>query len=86
MPTCRDVSRTVSSGEIDTASLFERLGCWFHFLMCPRCREYRDQIDGIGEIVRDEAAEPDSDRLAEIEAEILSKLLGEGPPAEGACT
>lgn len=74
MPTCKDVSRAVSSGEIDTASLFERLSCWLHLLMCPQCREYRNQIDGIGEIVRSDAAEPDSDRLAEIEAEILKRL------------
>lgn len=74
MQTCREVSQGVSSEEIETAPWYRRVGCWFHLLMCPHCREYSNQIRGLGEVMRQEAIEPDDDRLAELESEILSQI------------
>ncbi len=74
MLTCREIARGISSGEIETAPWYRRLGCWFHLLMCPDCREFSDQIRRLGEVMRQEAVEPDSDRLSELESRILGEF------------
>jgi hypothetical protein len=74
MPTCKEVSRSVSSGDIESANWIQRLACWLHFAMCADCRRYRDQVDELGKLARQGAAAPDRDSMADIEAEILANL------------
>jgi len=53
MPSCREVSRAVASGELEQSGLWKRLGARLHLLMCRHCRRYARQIRAIGEATRE---------------------------------
>lgn len=52
MPSCRDVSRMVSSDGLEQAAKNQRLIVHLHHLMCRYCRRYWRQIRTIGEAAR----------------------------------
>jgi len=57
MPTCREVSRAVASGELERAGFWEGLGLRLHLLMCRHCRRYARQLRAIGQAARDLVAQ-----------------------------
>lgn len=74
MQDCKEVSRGIASDEVENASWVDRLACWFHLLMCPDCRRYRDQIRNLGQVVREEAPVGDRATLERLEGTLLAGL------------
>jgi len=79
MLTCKEVTRSIASEELSTASWRQRLATKLHLLMCRHCRRYARQIDQIGdaarEIFRECPAESDSrDRLRSAILETLPSV------------
>lgn len=52
LPSCRDVSRIVSTDGMEHAAKNQRLMVHLHLLMCRYCRRYWKQIRTIGEAAR----------------------------------
>jgi len=74
IPSCRDVTRLVASGEIETVGFWRRIGVRLHWLICAYCRRYRRQIAAIGHGARRLFAAPDdATRLASLEQSILDR-------------
>ena len=76
MMKCRDVSGLVSTGDIDTAPLRDRLGAWMHIAMCRHCRRFQRQLRQLrrrARIAADEAA-------AEMPADLPARVLRRIPP------
>jgi len=74
IPSCRDVTRLVASGEIETAGFWRRLSVHLHWLICAYCRRYRRQIAEIGRGARRLFAEPVAPaRLEALERSILER-------------
>jgi len=86
MPTCREVARSIASDELATDSPLRRLLIQWHLFRCGDCREYQEQIRGLGRAVRatyggSEGQPSDIDRLA---ARILAEPPGKGEAASPA--
>jgi hypothetical protein len=52
MKKCREVATDVAAGRVESAIWTGRLSYWMHFLLCPHCRRYRDQISELGQTAR----------------------------------
>jgi anti-sigma factor ChrR (cupin superfamily) len=61
MPSCREVSRAVASGELERAGFWKRLGLRLHLAMCRHCRRYSRQLRAIGQTARELFAETPAD-------------------------
>lgn len=64
MPTCREVSRAVASGELERAGFWTRLGVRVHLLMCRQCRRYSKQLGAIGQTAREVFREAPADQAS----------------------
>ena len=53
MISCREVTRTISSGELEAAAWPRRLRVKLHLLMCRHCRRYARQLEKLGAAARD---------------------------------
>jgi hypothetical protein len=58
MPSCREVARRISTGELEEALPMGRLGVRLHLLMCRHCRRYAGQLRAIGRVARELLARP----------------------------
>jgi hypothetical protein len=76
MPSCREVSRSIASGQAEEPSLRLRLGVRLHLLMCRHCRRYARQIRAIGLAARQvlAGASGERDSLERLQATILARL------------
>jgi hypothetical protein len=52
VPTCREVTNLVASGELESSSLRKRLKVRLHLFMCKHCSGYLRQIRASGERTR----------------------------------
>ncbi len=52
VPTCREVTQLVASGELESTRLVQRLKVRLHLFMCKHCSNYASQIRSIGERAR----------------------------------
>ena len=78
MLNCKEVSRLVSSGELEIAGAIKRLRARFHLLMCRECRRYADQLRIIGIAARDKIRSlvPDRETVSRLEKSILNDAFG----------
>ncbi|MBA3584179.1 MAG: hypothetical protein H0W36_06555 [Gemmatimonadetes bacterium] len=81
MPSCREVSRLLASGEVDAAPAVRRVLTRLHLLMCGDCTRYSRELRQLGELAREALrSPPDAERLAGLERSILIRLQAAGPP------
>jgi hypothetical protein len=52
MPSCREVSRLLASGGVETAPAVQRLLIRVHLLMCDHCTRYSRELRLLGETAR----------------------------------
>lgn len=80
MPTCKEVSRLLASGELETAPAARRIFTRLHLLMCDDCSRYAKELRQLGEAARQALGSPlDPSRLASLERAILARLAGTDP-------
>lgn len=78
MPSCREVSRLLASGEVDTAPAVRRILTRLHLLMCDDCTRYSRELRQLGETARQALRSPlDPERLAALERAILERVQGD---------
>ena len=77
LPSCREVSRLMSEGDLDDAPLSVRFLAGLHLLICKYCRLYRSQLRLIRAAARhwarglaDPAGQP------ALESRIIRRLAG----------
>lgn len=59
MPSCRDMTKLISDSLDKKLSVRNRLGLWFHIMMCGMCRRFRSNIITIRKRVRESKSELD---------------------------
>lgn len=78
MISCREVSRLISSGNLERERLWTRLTVKAHLFVCGSCSSFASQIQRIGSVARERFREhtPDHPKQQETaEDRILRKLL-----------
>jgi hypothetical protein len=84
MPSCKEVSRLLASGEVDTVPAARRILTRLHLIMCDDCTRYSRELRQLGETARQALRSPlDPERLAGLERAILQRMQG-NPPAQPA--
>lgn len=74
MPTCREITRLLASGQLEGAALATRILTRLHLLMCDDCGRYASELAGLGEVAREALRVPiDPVRLAALEEAILKR-------------
>ena len=83
MISCREVTRTISSGELEAAAWPRRLRVQLHLLMCRHCRRYTRQLKKLGAAARDlwGGDSVDGQTLEEFETRILASV-GRAEPTQ----
>lgn len=78
MLNCKEVSRLVSSGELETVGSVKRLRARFHLLICRECRRYAEQIRIIGTVAREKMRDlvPNRETITRLEKSILHDAFG----------
>lgn len=80
LPSCKEMSERVSSGEFEGASFLMRFLVRVHLSMCGHCERYARQIKHISQAVREKAERSvDLDRLAVLKKRIIGRLAGWRP-------
>jgi len=74
MMKCREVSGLVSTGEVDTAPLRQRLGVWLHIAMCRHCRRFQQQLERLRRSARTAADESAAEMPADLPERVLRQL------------
>ncbi len=73
MPTCKEVTRAISTDELSEAGIGRRLAVRLHLLKCRYCRRYAAQIRALGDAARGLFGQTtDSVGLEDLKARILS--------------
>lgn len=77
---CRQLADAIASGRHRHLGVWGRFQLWWHRRMCPPCQDYVDQLQALGETLRESCAEgePCDGECERIEAEILERCYGEG--------
>jgi hypothetical protein len=84
MPSCREVSRLLASGEADSAPAVRRMLVRLHLMMCHDCTRYSRELRQLGETAREALRSPlDADRLASLERAILARVTDPRKPPGG---
>jgi len=73
MITCRELARSVSSGEFDRDRLGSHLSVRLHLFLCSACRTYLGQMNRISEAIRFHFLSQPAD-LSALEKSILERL------------
>lgn len=81
MPSCREVTRLVASGDLENAGWGTRAKVRLHLFMCRYCKRYAAQLSSLGErmrrVFREEKVEQQTlDRLHD---SILKELPDDHP-------
>ena len=48
MLTCKEMTRRIATGDLEGATLWDRLSTRMHLAMCTHCRRFAAQIKAIG--------------------------------------
>jgi hypothetical protein len=79
MPSCREVTRLLASGEVEISPAVQRILTRLHLLMCDDCRRYSRELRQLGETAREALRLPlDADRLAALERAIMDRAQRQG--------
>jgi hypothetical protein len=84
MPSCREVTRLLASGEVEISPAVQRILTRLHLLrlhllMCDDCRRYSRELRQLGETAREALRSPlDPDRLAALERAIVDRAQRQG--------
>jgi len=80
MPTCRDVSRRIATGEVESLPFSRRLLVTLHVSMCGRCARFARELRRIGEAARARWKPDPADRetLDRLERVVLQHLPQDG--------
>ena len=69
---CKEVTRRLASGELETANWRGRLVVGFHLFPCSKCRLYKSQLEAMGKAAK--ALWPKTEeRRRRLEEKILKK-------------
>lgn len=74
MMKCREVSGLVSTGDVETAPLRQRLGVWLHIAMCRHCRRFQRQLHQLRRRARTAADEAAAEMPEDLPARVLHRL------------
>ena len=76
MPSCREVTRAITAGELEKAPFRQRLGLRLHVMLCRHCRRYARQIRAIGMAAREILRRPigADESLERLRAALLSRI------------
>jgi hypothetical protein len=76
MSRCREAARAVAGEGLEGGGRLRALEMRLHLLLCRHCRRYARQVRALGGLARRLclSAEPDEERLRELEARILRAL------------
>jgi predicted anti-sigma-YlaC factor YlaD len=74
MMTCKDVSLTISTGDLDTARVPTKMAVWMHLAMCRHCRAFRRQLKAIGLAARRIADAFEREPSPDFERTIVKRL------------
>ena len=79
MPSCREVTRLLASGEVEISPAVQRILTRLHLLMCDDCRRYSRELRQLGETAREALRLPlDADRLVALERAIVDRAQRQG--------
>ena len=78
MLNCKEVSRLVSSDELENAGAVKRFRARLHLLMCRECRRYVEQLRIIGTAAREKMRNLDGQKetITRLEKAILDDAIG----------
>jgi len=74
MMKCREVSGLVSTGDVETAPLRQRLAVWMHIAMCRHCRRFERQLQQLRRGARSAADEAAAEMSADLPERVLRQL------------
>ena len=76
LPSCRDVTRAISTDSVEEAAFRQRLAIRMHLLLCHHCRRYARQLRAIGLAARRVFSHPrgEAERLERVRRSILERL------------
>lgn len=80
MPTCREVSRLIATGEVESLPLLKRLLLTLHTSMCGRCARFARELRRISQAARArwQSGAVDRQTLDRLEHAILRHLPEDG--------
>ncbi len=78
MLSCKEVSRLVSSDELESVGAVKRFRARLHLLLCRECRRYAEQLRIIGTAAREKMRNlvGDKETITRLEKSILDDALG----------
>ena len=78
MLNCKEVSRLVSSDELENVGAVKRFRARLHLLMCRECRRYVEQLRIIGTAAREKMRNlvGQKETIARLEKAILDDAIG----------
>ena len=78
MLNCKEVSRLVSSDELENAGAVKRFRARLHLLMCRECRRYAEQLRIIGTAAREKMRNlvGQKETIKRLEKAILDDAIG----------
>jgi hypothetical protein len=74
MMTCKEVSLTMSTGELETGPVSRRMAVWLHLAMCRPCRAFRRQLRSLGRAARHVSEVFEREPSGDFERTILKHL------------
>jgi hypothetical protein len=83
MLSCRDVSKIVSSDEMNELGRMKRMELRLHLMLCRHCKRYADQMRAIGEAMRQiwRSRQVEHESLERLERKILAGVSAAGGPS-----
>ena len=78
MLSCKEVSRLVSSDELESVGAVKRFRARLHLLLCRECRRYAEQLRIIGTAAREKMRNlvGDKETITRLEKSILDDAFG----------
>ena len=74
MMKCREVSGLVSTGDVETASLRQRIAVWMHIAMCRHCRRFERQLQQLRRGAKAAADEAADEMPADLPERVMQQL------------
>ncbi len=74
MKSCRDVSYSLSTGELAQAPLLERAAVWMHLALCRNCRAFSRQLQAMARAARGSASATEAEPPPSFEQQIVDRL------------
>lgn len=84
MSTCKEITRIIASGELDSSSVGAKFRVRMHVLLCRHCRRYARQLRAIAAAARAHwSRDPDDDDVEALQERIVADLLDERDTPQG---